>query len=393
VCKLDKSLYGLKQAGRTWHLKIDIALKREDFTAIDADQCVYVKRQAAWITIIALYVDDLLIACNDVSALKELKRQLTAQFDMEDLGEASFILGIDIHRDRVRRTISIGQSAYVTSLLERHGMSSCNAISTPMERSFKAAAIKAPDDYKATEHDIREYQAMIGGLLFAAVCTRPDIAFAVTTLAQFASNPTSTHAQAVKRVFRYLRGTVDRRITYTGAGSIDSQAELVGYCDADWGGGPGRRSITGYAFLLAGGAISWQSKMQKTVALSTVEAEYMATTQAAKEAIWWRSFLAGLGHDMSRATVIYSDSQGSIALAHNPEHHARTKHIDIQHHFIRQHVTDKTIDLQHVGTAEMAADILTKALDRVEHERGACSLGQSASSSRGGVGKRAATAQ
>ena len=133
VCKLSKSLYGLKQAGRTWHLKIDIALKREDFTAMDADQCMYVRRQASSITVIALYVDDLLIACNNLSALKELKKQLTAQFEMEDLGEASFILGIDIHRDRARRTISIGQSAYVTSLLGRHGMSDCNAISTPRE--------------------------------------------------------------------------------------------------------------------------------------------------------------------------------------------------------------------------------------------------------------------
>jgi hypothetical protein len=121
------------------------------------------------------------------------------------------------------------------------------------------------------------------------------------------------------------------------------------------------------------------------VALSTVEAEYMATTQATKEAIWWRSFLSGLGHDMSRPTPVHSDSQGSIALAHNPEHHARTKHIDIQHHFIRQHVAEKTIDLLFVGTDDMLADILTKALERGAYERGARRLGLSESSSRGGV--------
>ena len=394
VCKLAKSLYGLKQAGRTWHIKIDIVLKREDFVALDADQCVYIRRQSPCITIIALYVDDLLIACSHLSNLTELKRQLTAQFDMEDLGEASFILGIDIRRDRPRRTISIGQSAYVNSLLERHGMSDCKAISTPMERGFKAANATSSTDHKATDTEIRDYQAVIGSLMFAMVCTRPDIAYAVTTLAQFASNPTSAHLQAVKRVLRYLRGTADRRITYTGTGVMSSQPELVGYCDADWGGGPGCRSITGYAFLMAGGVISWQSKKQRTVALSTVEAEYMATTQATKEAIWWRSFFAGVGHDMSRPTVIHSDSQGSIALAHNPEHHARTKHIDIQHHFIRQHVADKTIALHFVGTEGMIADIFTKALDRVEYERGAGRLGLSESSSRGGVeNDRAETAQ
>ena len=393
VCKLNKSLYGLKQAGRTWHIKIDIALKRLDFTALDADQCVYIRRQDAVITIIALYVDDLLIACSCLTTLRELKVQLTAQFDMEDLGEASFILGIDIHRDRPRRTISIGQSAYVHSLLQRHGMSECKPVSTPMERGFKVATAAPPADYQAAAGDIRDYQAIIGGLIFATTCTRPDIAFAVNTLAQFASNPSPVHVQAVKRVLRYLRGTADRRVTYVGAGATDSQPELVGYCDADWGGGRGYCSVTGYAFMLAGGAISWQSKKQKTVALSTVEAEYMATTQATKEAIWWRAFLTGLGHDMSHSTVIHSDSQGSIALAHNPEHHARTKHIDIQHHFIRQHVADKTIALRFVGTEGMIADVFTKALDRTAHEEGARRLGLSESSSRGGVDERAGTAQ
>ena len=127
--------------------------------------------------------------------------------------------------------------------------------------------------------------------------------------------------------------------------------------------------------MLAGGAISWQSKKQKTVALSTVEAEYMATTQATKEAIWWRSYLGGLGHDVTGATALLSDSQGSIALAKNPDHHARTKHIDVQYHFIRQHVALRTIDLQFVGTADMAADILTKSLERVAHEKGRQLLG------------------
>jgi hypothetical protein len=159
----------------------------------------------------------------------------------------------------------------------------------------------------------------------------------------------------------------------------------VGYTDADWGGGHGCRSVTGYAFMLAGGVISWQSKKQKTVALSTVEAEYMATTQGAKEAVWWRSFLTGLGHDITAPTILHSDNQGSIALAHNPEHHARTKHINIQHHFIRELVADKTIDLTFIGTEDMIADILTKALERKAFERCARQLGLSESSSRGGV--------
>jgi hypothetical protein len=391
VCKLRKSLYGLKQAGRTWHTKIDIALKRKNFRTFDADECVYIKRQGDIITIIALYVDDLLIACNSIAELGRLKLDLTAQFDTEDLGEASFLLGIDIRRDRAARTISIGQASYVASILERHGMSDCTPVNTPMQHDHKAALVKPPADHKATDNDIRDYQAIVGGVMFAMICTRPDIAFAANTLAQFASNPAPSHQQAIKRVLQYLRGTIDRRITYTGTGLAGSHPELIGYSDADWGGGAGFRSVTGYAFLLAGGAISWQSKRQKTVALSTVEAEYMATTEAVKEAIWWRSFLSGLGYDTTRPTTLHSDSQGSIALAHNPEHHARTKHIAIRYHFIREHVADKTIDLTFVGTADMVADLFTKALDRVAYERGAHQLGLTESSSRGAVDVRAET--
>ena len=389
VCKLSKALYGLKQAGRTWHTKIDVVLQRQRFTALDADHCVYVREQDACVTLIALYVDDLLIACSQPAHLTLVKQGLTAQFEMEDLGEASFLLGIDIRRDRARRSIAIGQSAYVTALLERHGMSDCKPCSTPTAKDFIATVAKqsAADNAaaKASDTDIRDYQAVIGGLMFAMICTRPDIAYAVNSLAQFASNPLPVHIQALKRVLRYLRGSIHRRIIYTGTDAPDAQPELVGYSDASWGGGAGCRSVTGYAFMLAGGVISWQSARQKTVALSTVEAEYMATAAAVKEAIWWRSFFGGLGHDTSRSTLLHSDSQGSIALAHNPDHHARTKHIDIRYHFIRQHVADKTIALSFVGTQAMAADIFTKPLEYVAYERGVRMLGLSESSSRGGV--------
>lgn len=376
VCKLHKSLYGLRQAARTWHLKMDDALREERFTALAADQCVYTRVQDGHVIVIALYVDDLLLASDDLTTLTELKRKLAARFEMEDMGEAGFILGIDIRRDRAARTISIGQAAYVTAVLQRHGMADCKPAVAPMSRDAAGELVKSPDDLVVAEATTREYQAIIGAVMFAMLCTRPDIAFAVTRLAQYASKPSPAHMVALKHLMRYLRGTINQRITYTGSGSVTGQPALVGYCDADWGQRlDDRRSVTGYVFLLAGGAISWQSKKQKTVALSTVEAEYMATTQATKEAIWWRSYLAGLGHDVSGATVLLSDSQGSIALAKNPDHHARTKHIDVQYHFIRQHVALHTIDLQYVGTADMAADILTKSLERVAHDKGRKLLG------------------
>ena len=197
--------------------------------------------------------------------------------------------------------------------------------------------------------------------------TRPDIAFAITALSQFSSNYGVKHWTAVKHVLRYLQGTQDYKLTYvhkkTGSGPV-----LFGYCDSDWGNDvDDRRSYTGYAFLLSGGAVSWQSKKQPTTALSSVEAEYMAATQATKEAIWWRTFLSELGLDINGSTILLSDSKGSMDLAKNPEHHARTKHIDIRHHFIREQVTRGTVKMVFVGTENMGADVLTKPLAKTRH--------------------------
>lgn len=373
VWRLNKSLYGLKQAGRTWNTKIDVALKRRGFTTLAADHCIYVKRDSNNAIMIALYVDDLLIASNHSTELIKFKSDLASEFKMEDLGEANFILGIKLIRDRANRTTSISQSAYITALLDRHGMNTCKGASTPMEPSSKLS--KAPEGYQASDLETRNYQCMIGGIMFAMLCTRPDISFAVTSLSQFSSNPLPIHTQALKRVLRYLKSTVNIGITYTGNDSKTSSPNMIGYSDADWGQSYDRRSVTGYTFLLCGGAISWQSKKQRTVALSTVEAEYMAITHATKEALWWRTVFNGFGYDTKHPTTLWSDSQGGISLAANPEHHTRTKHIDIQYHFIRQHLAEQTITLKFIGSEDMAADSLTKALDRGRHEKGMSMLG------------------
>jgi Reverse transcriptase (RNA-dependent DNA polymerase)/gag-polypeptide of LTR copia-type/Integrase core domain/GAG-pre-integrase domain len=383
VCQLKKSLYGLKQAGRTWHRKIDVSLKNRGFHALHADYCVYVRHQDSHTIIIALYVDDLLLASDHLPSLEKFKRDLTKDFDMEDLGEASFLLGISIERDRQARTVSISQPAYINTLLQRHGMADCNAVSTPMDegaRFLKSEGQAAPEE-------VRAYQVIIGGLTFAAICTRPDISFAVNSLSRFASNPDPSHVLAAKRVLRYLRGTVNYKTIYNG-NSIqgNSNPTIVGYCDSDWGMRlEDRRSTTGYVFTLCGGAISWQSKHQRTVALSTVEAEYMAATHACKEAVWWRSFLRGLGYDVSQPTIIYSDNQGSIALTKNPEHHQKTKHIDIQYHFIREKVMENIISLQYIKTGDMMADVLTKPLGRLKFVKALTGFGLHQGLARGEV--------
>lgn len=373
ILRLRKSLYGLKQAGRTWNAKMDTTLKSHGFTALDADQCIYIRRKQSSFILLSLYVDDLLIACNRLAELKQFKQQLTHEFDMEDMGEASFVLGIEIVRDRACRTLTIRQGAYTRALVQRHGMEDCNAVAHPMIEGAKLQQF----DGQATDSAIREYQSMIGGIMWAAVCTRPDIAYAAARLSQYASNPSKEHRQAVIRVLRYLKGTSDHGITYRGVKPADAQPPLMAYCDSDWAQDiDTRRSVTGYVFLLCGAAISWQSKRQHTVTLSSVEAEYQATVQAAKEVVWWRRFLTALGHDMSDPTILRTDSQGSIQLIKNgASGHDRTKHVDTWHHYLTELAERRIIKMLHVGTADMAADILTKGLGRIKHEAGMRMLG------------------
>ena len=204
--------------------------------------------------------------------------------------------------------------------------------------------------------------------MYLMLGTRPDVAFAITALSQYNNNPTQQHWTALKRLFRYINSTKDFMITYRRSTSV-SPLTLTGFTDSDWASNmDDRRSITGFVSMIADGAVSWQSKKQPTVALSSTEAEYMAATQACKEAIWWRSLLAelNLGFTESMPTKIFADSQGCIALSKNPEFHARTKHIDVQHHFVREKVAERKVLLVYVSTQEMRADILTKAVPRVK---------------------------
>jgi hypothetical protein len=373
VCKLRKCLYGLKQASRAWYEKIHQVLTDLGFNALSADTCFYLRWQDSVYTIIALYVDDLLIASNSIQGVNILKKALSLRFSMKDLGEAHYVLGIQIDRDRAARTLSISQREYVHKILDRFGMTECRPVGTPLDSSVKLTKADCPTSTNSIDVGfVRLYQSAVGALMYAMLGTRPDIAFAVASLSQFSSNPGQNHWLAVKHVFRYLKRTTDYKLYYTGAASSATKVPIQfhGFCDSDWGADvDDRRSVTGYVFMLGGGAVSWQSKKQPTVALSSVEAEYMAATQATREAMWWRKLLHELAIHSCPTTTIHSDSQGSIALSKNPEHHARSKHIDIQHHFVREQVAAGTISLLYIPTEDMIADVLTKPLTREKHTK------------------------
>jgi len=240
----------------------------------------------------------------------------------------------------------------------------CNPVATPLDTSIKLSSIMENE----APADPQEYASIVGGLTFAAYVTRSDIACAVGQLSQFLNNPSTTHMHAAKRVLRYLQGTATLGITYR-----PPLLRLQGYSDANWAGDMDtRRSTTGYVVMLNNGAIAWKSRRQPTVALSTMESEYMALTDATKELKWVKTLLAELGYSNGKSnepTELYSDNQGAIALAKNPVSHSRVKHIDLRHHLVREAIQDRIIWVQYIPTTEMTADSLTKALGREKHEK------------------------
>ena len=323
---------------------------------------IYIKREGEDIMLIALYVDDLIPASNSKSMLHREKAALQQRFEMKDLGEVHYCLGIQVERDKENKRMKLHQAQYLTNLLEKFGMQDCKPAATPVDQSTKLL----PNEGEPVDKE--KYQALIGGLTYAVTATRPDLAQALGTVNQFCSNPGHEHWKAAKRILRYIKGTIDYGITFDG--NEETDVKLQGYVDADWGSNPnGRKSQSGYLFTICGGVISWASKKQSVVALSSTEAEYIAASLASQEAVWLRSLLGDISFVQEEPTVIKEDNQGTIALSRNPKYHPRTKHIDIKYHFIRDKVEKKDFVLEYCPTEQMLADLLTKPLGKTLFQR------------------------
>lgn len=356
VCRFNKGLYGLKHAPRMWYETLQAFLESQGFSRMEADHSVFVTQEGIRGLVVIVYVDDLLIVGKDRRAIQGLKNALHQKFSTTELGPVGHYLGMVVTRDRVAGTITLTQTGYVGKVLKEFGMDDAKPAATPMETG--EAPLEKQSIETATPVEAVRYQSAVGSLMYLMTTTRPDIAFAVSMVSRFAQSPNDSHWKAVKRIMRYLRGTASRGVTL-GSGS----AKLTGYSDADWGGDQAtRRSTSGYIFMMGGGPVSWCSKRQATVALSSCEAEYIALTQATKEAVWLRLLLAEFGVPDAAPTRILADNQGAMALAKNPGFHTRTKHIDIQYHFVRQEIGRKRVELEFVGSEDMLADCLTKAL-------------------------------
>ena len=359
VCKLKRSIYDLKQSARCWNQTLDVFLLKNGYRKSNADSCIYVKsvkQKNGFISfvILAVYVDDIIPVSNDPEMLPSEKQLLSNEFQMVDQGEIQFILGMSIKRDRQKKTLFISQEKYLENVLNRFGMQDSKPVSTPLENG--KIFHKRTNDEKP--FDKETYQQAIGCLTYVSIATRPDIAAAVGILSQYMADPSYDHWLGIKRLLRYIKGTLIYGLKFVARENDD---DLYGFADANWAGDVDtRRSISGYVFMVANGVISWSSKKQSTVAKSTTEAEYVALSQATQEAIWLRRLLSDLGCKADGPTLINEDNQGAIEIARNPKFHNRTKHIDTTYHFIREKIVSKEIKVEYCSRHDMIADIMTK---------------------------------
>src|SRR3978361_384577 len=368
VCLLKKSIYGTKQGGNRWNQKMRAVLEAIGYTQSYSDASIYIYFKDNVRIILPVFVDDMTFASKSASAIDQTIKELSQHFKLRDLGPTTQLLGIKIDRDWKKHSITISQQQYCLDILERFGMADCKPISTPMQPNTRLSRSQAPQTPEEVQFmKTVPYLAAVGALMYLATTTRPDIAYTVGYLARFNSNPGLAHWQAVKHLLRYLKGTTDYGITY--APDPNSSELFSTFSDADHGGCKDTgRSTGGYLVKIGSGVVSWSSKLQSIVALSTTEAEYIAAVSAGKEIRWMRNLLHEMGFSPTGPSVLRIDNQSAISVAKHPEHHGRMKQLDLSWYWLRDVVHKELIAPTFVPTADQPADILTKSLAKPKVE-------------------------
>ena len=364
VCRLKKALYGLKQAPRAWYSRLDKYLRRHQFKKGTVDSNLYIRKSDRGQLVVIVYVDDIIFAGDHEDQCRKFSKLMQAEFEMSMIGELSYFLGLQV--DQREEGIFLSQAKYIKDMLTKFGMTESKPVSTPMEVNCKISK-----DEEGKSVDQKLYRSMIGSLLYLTA-TRPDIMQSVCLVARYQANPKESHMLAVKRILRYIRGTSDYGLWY----SRNDGLELVAYSDADWAGcRDDRKSTSGGAFYLGNSCVSWFSKKQESVSLSTTEAEYIAAAAACTQVIWMKRQLRDITRVVLGTTVIRCDNQSAINLSKNCVHHSRCKHIDVRYHFLRDRVERKIVKLEFVPSKEQKADIFTKPLPRELFEAHRANLG------------------
>ncbi|KAJ9544171.1 hypothetical protein OSB04_023878 [Centaurea solstitialis] len=376
VCKLLKSIYGLKQASRSCNLHFDERIKEFGFAKSEFEPCVYTKFSGSIVTFLVLYVDDILLIGNDIPTLQSVKAWLSKCFQMKDLGEAAYILGIKIYRNRSRRLIGLSQGTYIDKVLKRFRMDESKKGFIPMQHGIVLSKAQCPESSQDKDKmKSIPYASAIGSIMYAMLCTRPDVAYSVSVTSRYQQNPGEAHWVAVKSILKYVRRTKEMFLVFRGS---KDEISVTGYSDASFQTDrDDYRSQSGYVFTLNGGAISWKSSKQDTIADSTTEAEYIAASDAAKEAVWLRNFITDLRvvASISRPVDIYCDNSGVVAQAKEPREHHKSRHVLRKFHLIREIIGRGDVRICKIPTDENVTDPLTKPLARVKHETHANSIG------------------
>ncbi|KAM1784757.1 hypothetical protein ACFX12_037744 [Malus domestica] len=336
VCKLQRSIYGLKQASRSWNIHFDTEIKSFGFTQNEDDNCVYQKVIRDAVVFLVLYVDDIVLFGNDTAVLSSVKVWLSKTFHMKDLGDASYVLGIKLYRDRSRKLIGLSQSMYIDKVLSRFQMEQSKNGLLPVRHGIHLSKSMGPK----TPEEIRKmsaipYASAIGSLMYAMICTRPDIAYVVSITSRYQSNPGSKHWAAVKTLLKYLRRTKDMFLVYIGAIEF------------------------------------WKSKKQDVIVDSTTEAEYVAAAEAGKEAFWMKKFITELGvvPTITSPVTLYCDNSGAIAQAKEPRAHKKNKHFDRRFNIIRRYAAEGKVNILKVASADNVADPLTNPMSQIQLDR------------------------
>ena len=372
VLEVSKALYGLQESPRQWYLKLRDVLLQLGFRRCAAECCMFVRgRDMASKVIVVIYVDDLLVISASNVEVESVKTGLKNHFSMKDLGLIKYYLGIAITSSENRMALT--QTAYIQSILDRFGMSGCNSVSTPLPAKLELSKKMGPTtETEKLEMKNVPYREAVGCLNFLSQTTRPDICFAVGLVSRFLNNPGKRHWQAVKHIFRYLKGTMHFGLKYT-VPKRDNKLGLTVYSDADFAGDiDQRRSTSGFAVYLNGNLIGWKSRKQVLTAVSTTEAEYIGLFEASKVVAFLEQVIDELKLPDSvirSKCVLYGDNQPSIANANNADHTGRTKHLDIRHHFVRDQVELGRLVVQYCRSENMIADIFTKSLGKTKFHR------------------------
>lgn len=316
--------------------------------------------------IVPVFVDDITIAAKTQPEIDSFITQLATHFTLRDLGPTNWLLGVELKRDWNAGTITMSQRQYCLDILDRFDMSDCNPVGTSLNPNVKLTKDQCPQTLAEQEEMLNfPYINAVGAIAYLAVATRPDLAYAVGVLARFSSNPGIEHKGALKHLLRYIKGTLDYGLVYTKPTSpILSPSDLFEtFSDADHGGNPDNgKSTGGYVVKMAGAAVSWRSRLQGIVTLSSTESEYVAATSSGQELLWFRNLFSEFGFTFDAPSPLRVDNMSAISVAKNPEHHGRMKHLDLRFYWLRDEVKRGAIVIIHLRTDDMPADLMTKAL-------------------------------